>query len=203
MIIYDFCKTIVKNNSLDDFIFYILESEKNKKKLRVFNFLNSIPVKILQKMNIISWKFKKNIKIGLLKGLHKNKLELYSQKYANYLYEKESNWLVIDSINKNCEYEKIVVISAGLDCYISKYMQLICKDTIVISNNLEFVGNIATGKMLDKDCYGEAKVQFFKALYPNQKVVKTYSDCLSDMPIFMLAEKKYLVLSDEIRELKI
>ena len=57
--------------------------------------------------------------------------------------------------------------------------------------------NRVTGEYTGENCHGPEKVKRFRALYPQGRVERFYSDSLSDSPMASLAEKAYLVTKGE------
>ena len=57
--------------------------------------------------------------------------------------------------------------------------------------------NRVTGEYTGENCHGPKKVKRFRALYPQGRVERFYSDSLSDSPMASLAEKAYLVTKGE------
>ena len=70
-----------------------------------------------------------------------------------------------------------------------------------IKNYLATNYNVKTGKIYGKNCYGEAKVEEFKRVYPKATLEAFYSDSLSDLPMMRLADKAYLVKGEEVKEI--
>lgn len=203
MVIYDFCKTLVINNSLDDFILFVLKSENKKYSQFVFKLMNSFIFKVFQKLGFLSNKKKKELKINLLSGLRKKKIKKYSNEFAELLYSHYLNSVVFEHFKEDTSKYSVVIISAGLDCYISEFIKRTGLNVSLISNILVFDNDICQGRLVGEDCYGHEKVVLFNKLYGGSQVYKTYSDCLSDKPIFNLASKKYLVNIDCVKEIQL
>lgn len=158
-------------------------------------------MKIFLKLNLISEVKKKDLKLQLIKDIDLESMHSYSRCYALYLYKNNKNELVISELKQDLNKTKVVVISAGLNCYIKEFMKIIDEKVIVISNDLKFHNEICLGSLKEKDCYGDEKVVQFNKLFGGSVVEKTYSDCMSDTPIFKLANKKFLVRQNEIKEI--
>lgn len=56
----------------------------------------------------------------------------------------------------------------------------------------------ATGKTDGLNCHGEEKVRRFRALYPQAKVERFYSDSLSDSPMARLADEAFMIRRGEV-----
>ena len=59
-----------------------------------------------------------------------------------------------------------------------------------------------TGAISGKNCCGEEKVNRLRLLFPEAAVKRAYSDSLSDMPLFAVAEQAYLVKKDRLYTVK-
>lgn len=86
-----------------------------------------------------------------------------------------------------------VVISASFDFIIIPFCH-----SIGINNVIATKYDTKKGCIIGKNCKGEEKVKRFNELYKNAKVFEAYSDSLSDIPMFKLAKKAYLVKNEEI-----
>lgn len=53
--------------------------------------------------------------------------------------------------------------------------------------------DLATGKLIGENCYGQEKVRRFRAAYPDVPVEAFYSDSLSDQPMALVAREAFLV----------
>ena len=86
-----------------------------------------------------------------------------------------------------------VVISASFDFIIIPFCH-----SIGINNVIATKYDTKNGCIIGKNCKGEEKVKRFKEVYENVEVNEAYSDSLSDLPMFKLAKKAYLVKNEEI-----
>ena len=95
------------------------------------------------------------------------------------------------------------------------YLEQRRDDDVVISASFEFIVKpfcdklginyvIATkydtkkGCIVGKNCKGKEKIVRFNKIFKNAKVCEAYSDSLSDIPMFQIAEKAFLVKKDEL-----
>jgi len=60
--------------------------------------------------------------------------------------------------------------------------------------------DIRSGKFSSENCKGQEKVKRFRAIFPDEKVDRFYSDSLSDLPMAELAEKAYLCRKGRLTE---
>ena len=58
--------------------------------------------------------------------------------------------------------------------------------------------DIQSGKTFGKHCHGAAKTDFFRKHFGDSPLATYYSDSLTDVPLFKLAERGYLVKGDKI-----
>ena len=58
--------------------------------------------------------------------------------------------------------------------------------------------NKKTGVCEGKNCYGEEKVVRLKEVFEDHKIEEFYSDSLSDAPLSLLAEKRFIVSGNNI-----
>lgn len=57
-----------------------------------------------------------------------------------------------------------------------------------------------SGKTQGLNCYGEEKVKRFKQAYPHEKIEKFYSDSYSDAPLAFLAKEAFLVRQGKVEK---
>ncbi len=89
--------------------------------------------------------------------------------------------------------ENDVVISASFDFIIVPFCH-----SLGIKNVIATKYDTKKGCIIGKNCKGEEKVKRFKEVYKDAKVFEAYSDSLSDLPMFKLAKKAYLVKNEQI-----
>ena len=87
-----------------------------------------------------------------------------------------------------------VVISASFDFIIIPFCH-----SLGIKNVIATKYDTKKGCIIGKNCKGEEKVKRFKEEYKNALVEEAYSDSLSDIPMFKLAKKAYLVKNEELK----
>ena len=91
------------------------------------------------------------------------------------------------------------------------YLQMQQEDDLVISASAEqIVGpacrrlgiknliatkmDSSSGKLLDKNCKGQRKVEEFRRVYGDARIDRFYSDSLSDTPLALLAGESFLIV---------
>jgi len=58
-----------------------------------------------------------------------------------------------------------------------------------------------TGRIDGKNCYGSEKVNRLQQEFSDVSIVAAYTDSLSDMPVLMMAQEKYIVAGNKVMEL--
>lgn len=86
-----------------------------------------------------------------------------------------------------------VIISASFDFIIEPF----CK-YLGIKNVIATKYDVRNGKIIDNNCKGKEKIIRFKEIYKDENVENAYSDSLSDIPMFEIAQKAYLVKNEEL-----
>lgn len=179
MNIYDFDKTIYRNDSSLDF--YVFNLRKD------LSILKYVPMQLLA---LLRYQFKLIDKTQMkqifyqyfrsIDDMDARVREFWTQHQKRlmpyYLNQKESS---------------DVIISASPEFMLKP----ICDDlgvTLIAS-----VVDAKTGHS-EENCYGQAKVTRFKQQYPQASVDAFYSDSLSDTPMAKLATQAYLVKGDQI-----
>lgn len=184
MNVYDFDKTIYDGDSTLDFYFFSL-----KKNPMLIRFL---PIQI---MGFIKYMF------GLCTKLN------FKEKFYSFLNGiKDVDGMVdlfweqkkykIKSWYMDSKQENDVIISASPEFLLTP----ICKN-MGIKHLIASEVNKHTGVCEGENCYGEKKVIRFKKYFGHNKegkINKFYSDSLSDAPISLLAEERYIVAGNNI-----
>ena len=184
MIGYDFDKTIYKKDSSTEFFFYMIFS-------RPYLLLFApyfLVVFALYGMKIMGKKRFKECMFFFIPWYHN--IEKIVDKFWARNANKIMKWYPPQKKD-----EEDIIISASLGFIIKPVMEM-----LNIKNYLATNYNVKTGKIYGKNCYGEAKVEEFKRVYPKAKLEAFYSDSLSDLPMMRLADKAYLVEGEKITE---
>ena len=186
MNVYDFDKTIYDGDSTLDFYFFSLR--KNPMLLRF------LPIQL---MGFIKYMFGLAPKLvfkekfySFLKGI--NDIESMVDSFWNKNQDKIKLWYL------ECREDSDVVISASPEFLLIP----ICR-RIGIKHLIASEVNKKTGICEGENCYGEEKVLRFKKYFSDGQqgeIKKFYSDSLSDAPISLLAEERYIVSGNNIME---
>lgn len=200
LVIFDFCETLVKFQTADTFVDYIIKKEKYYKfkwvavlskiatKLRILAVLN----KLFPELNP-----SKRLKLFQIRGIGQDKINSYAKEF----YEDE---LLINLIQPLYELmlkhikqdDYVLIISGGYSPYIkvfSEYHNI--KD--YFATEMELDNQKLTGFFQGKDClYGQKVVLLEQYLNKNQinfsKSI-AYSDSISDLPLLLWANEGFVI----------
>lgn len=185
MIGYDFDKTIYKKDSSTEFFFYMIFS-------RLYLLLFApyfLVVFALYGMKIVKKKRFKECMFFFIPWFHN------IEKIVDEFWSKNAN-KIMKWYPPQKKDEEDIIVSASLGFIIKPVMEM-----LNIKNYLATNYNVKTGKIYGKNCYGEAKVEEFRRVYPKATLEAFYSDSLSDLPMMRIADKAYLVKGEEVREI--
>lgn len=183
MKVYDFDKTIYDGDSTLDF--FIFSLKKNPGLLR---FLPIQVMGFLKYMLGMSEKLEFKEKFySFLQGI--DDVDAYVNEFWDINQNKIKKWY-IDS-----QEESDLIISASP----TFLLEVIC-NRIEIKHLIASEVNKNTGVCEGKNCYGEEKVIRLKEVYNHEEIEEFYSDSLSDAPLSLLAEKRFIVNKEEIIE---
>ena len=182
MNIYDFDNTIFEGDSSVKFIKY--------------SFCHH-PLKV-------TWSLIKGIKEGIKYLFKKSnfgllKSELFSfVKYIDNLDDYMFDYVLKHQKNiKNFYLEQKkdddVIISASFDFIVRPFCEKLGIKHIIATNY-----DTKKGTIIGKNCKGKEKIVRFNELFKNKKVNEAYSDSLSDIPMFEIAKKAYLVKGNNL-----
>src|SRR5690606_4976381 len=94
----------------------------------------------------------------------------------------------------------LVIVSGGFAEYLREYAG-IRGFSEVVANELEVRDGKLTGKIQGDDCMHEEKVRRLRSAVPLERFDLTkgfvYSDCESDLPLFQLVGRRFVVASSE------
>lgn len=182
MNVYDWDKTIYKNDSTVDFYFWELK--------RDLTLLRYAPVQI--------WGF-----LGRFLGLHdKTVMKSYFYRYLAGIKDTASDveefWNEhISNVNKwylEKHHEDDLVISASADFLVRPACRRLGITKLIASEV-----NPVTGEVLSKNCHGiEKVVRFDEAGYKREDVEEFYSDSLGDTPMADISKKAFLVKGEKV-----
>ena len=187
MVGYDFDKTIYKGDSSTDFFFYMIFSRPYLLLFAPYFLI----VFALYGMKIVKKKRFKECMFFFIPW--------YSniEKIVDKFWEKNAN-KIMKWYPPQKKADEDVFVSASLLFIIKPVLQMLNIKNYIATNY-----NVKTGKIYGKNCYGEAKVEEFKRVYPKAKLEAFYSDSLSDLPMMRIADKAFLVKGEEVKEINV
>lgn len=180
MNVYDFDKTIYKNDSTMQFYLYCLKKQKSLIKYlikQLWAFLLYL-FKVIDKTTL---KQKFYVFLKGVKNIDQNIKEFWDINKNNF-----NNWYLQQ------KKETDVVISASPRFLLEPAIKMLGLTNLICSEVDKF-----TGKYSGKNCYGEEKVNRFKAQF-NCEIENFYSDSLSDKPLADMAKCAYIVSSETL-----
>ena len=179
MNVYDFDKTIYRDDSSMDF--YLFNLKKNPFILRYG--IKQLLAYMAYSMHLITKTEMKTIFYSYFKSIKD-----MDQRVLEFWSTHEHNIFDYYSLQK---HSTDVIISASPEFMLKP----LCDKWGV--HLIASVVNKQTGKSME-NCYGEEKVRRFRELYPDARVDSFYSDSLSDTPMALLADESFLVIPDGI-----
>lgn len=179
MNVYDFDKTIYRDDSSMDF--YLFNLKKNPFILRYG--IKQLLAYIAYSLHLITKTEMKTIFYSYFRSI-----EDMDQRVLEFWSKHEHNIFDYYSLQK---HSTDVIISASPEFMLKP----LCDKWGV--HLIASVVNKQTGKSME-NCYGEEKVRRFRELYPDARVDSFYSDSLSDTPMALLADESFLVTPDGI-----
>lgn len=182
--VYDFDKTIYKNDSCEDFIKYTFLKHPF---LIIYTLIKSFPTWILF---VLKKKTLEELKNQLMSFVPKiNNFEGFVNNFWNKKDHLIKKWYL------NQRKEDDVILSANFDFIIEP----ICK-RLGIKNYICTKFNIKTGKIESTQCRKENKIKMFIEKFPNFIMNKTYSDSKNDIPLLENGVEGYVVKGEMINK---
>ncbi len=181
--VFDFDKTLYKNDSTVDFYFFCLNKKKSILKYFPKQFLGFLLYKLKLKPKEY-FKEKFFLFLKSFDNIDKMVSEFWSTRKGNFrneILEKSNNYKI--------------VISASPEFLLKD----ICKE-LGIDYCIATKVDKTTGKSLSKNCKGQEKVKRLNDFISDYKIENFYTDSFSDKPLAMLAKNSYLVKKDKIDE---
>lgn len=179
MNVYDFDKTIYRDDSSMDF--YLFNLKKNPFILRYG--IKQLLAYMAYSMHLITKTEMKTIFYSYFRSIKD-----MDQRVLEFWSTHEHNIFDYYPLQK---HSTDVIISASPEFMLKP----LCDKWGV--HLIASVVNKQTGKSME-NCYGEEKVRRFRELYPDARVDSFYSDSLSDTPMALLADESFLITPDGI-----
>lgn len=176
MNVYDFDKTIYKGDSTLDFYFWCIKRNPLILVVLPIQFLGFL----LYNFKLKDKDYFKEKFYFFLKYI--NYSETIIDQFWNEKIYKIMDWYLLQKEDTD------VIISASPE-FLLKPLEKKLGIGKIIASKVE----PTTGKLLSKNCYGEEKVIRFVEIFKNRKILKFYSDSLSDAPLARLSKHSFLV----------
>ena len=179
--IYDFDKTIYDGNSSHDFYIYCMKKYPKAWRSIWWQLWGFIKYTF----NLIKLtEFKSHI-FSYVKYI--DNIDSVAENFWSNHKHKIKDWYLIK------DHSNDVIISASPEFILEK----ICYDHLKVKLLIGTKADKLTGKISGNNCYGNQKVCRLNEKMKEYKIVEFYSDCLSDEPLALLAEKKYIVVDND------
>lgn len=197
---FDFDGTITNFQTPDFFVRYCLKSNNNNLRLIIYKSLkNKFINKLVSKLKFLK-SIRKKIILKLLYNYHYNELIFLSENFYEQIIKPN---IYPQSLRKILELKEhknnsIILVSAGHSLYINHFANEHNID-IVIANQFLFKKGFFTGSIENQDCYGIEKVKRIKKYFRISDNItfleksSSYSDCMSDEPLFKFTENSFLI----------
>lgn len=189
---FDFCDTFIDHQTRFPFINYVYNQEHTFAGSIVFQLRN-----ILKRLHLLPPQLGVRLQVRMLKGVEETHLQRYATDYAQTLHNS-INTEVLEAIKNHCaDGDDVYIVSAGYTVYIASFVEQLHLPIKVIGSDFEVRDGKLTGRMKGKNCYGKHKVTKIREAIDLRQfdlsVSSTYSDCMSDKPLFELTQNRYFV----------
>lgn len=202
LVIYDFCDTLIDFQSANSFVYYVFKKAGSKS--RFVELLR----RIMARFHLFSFanlfyrhmSVNKALLLYQLKGYTKSELQNYAKLFYQEMVKPNLQDKLIKKLQSDlCKGNIVAIASGGYDIY----LDLFCRDfgiSHLICSSLVFENDVFTGRVYE-DCIGVKKRDMVtkhfgrKELQDSFSKVIFYSDSKSDIPLFMLCTKKYVVIN--------
>lgn len=180
MIVFDFDKTMINNDSL--FGFYRCTHKPGL----VFSFKHFIllMIAIFYKLKLVSNSDLKRVGIMLfLRGRSKEELSIAAAKYKKKI---KFNSIYSAKFLETPKAARLVVTAS-----FEEYIRVLFPDDQILGSRLSYKGNKVNG--LEVNCYGKQKVALVKEIFLVELIDELYTDSYSDLPLMQISKKVHLV----------
>lgn len=182
MNIYDFDDTIFNGDSSVKFIKYSLIHHPFLVLWSMIKSLKELIKYLFKKSNIGSIK---SILFSFVKDI--KDLDNYMNDYVLKNMKNIKNFYIEQKQDDD------VVISASFDFIVRPFCEKLGIKHIIATKY-----DTKKGCIIGDNCKGKEKIRRFNEIFKNKKVTNAYSDSLSDIPMFEIAKKAYLVKGENL-----
>lgn len=178
MNVYDFDKTIYRNDSTVEFFLFCIKTQKKV----LFSLPKTAFFGIGYALGIYDKTAFKQVFFRFLRFLDDPEATVKS--FWQHNQHKIKKWYIQKQTTDD------IIISASPEFLLAP----ICKHATLIASKVD----LKTGIFEGKNCYGKEKVARLYERLPHCIISEFYSDSLSDTPLALLAQKAYIVRGDDI-----
>jgi len=204
--LFDFCKTLVKLNTLSEFVNFCLSSESlyvpNKKSKKILVYLKPV----LSRMRICS---PRQLEMKVLSGFTKDNLFELGKEFYNIVIKPNFNNVVINEFYRLKNDGHIaVIISGALDVYLQYITFDLPFDKIVCSELMFDEAGVCLGKVKGIDSVGMGKVEKLKAsldFFSNIDFENSYfftDDPVGDISLLKIVGSGFIVKNNGIEKFR-
>jgi HAD superfamily hydrolase (TIGR01490 family) len=200
LVVFDFCETLVRFQTADRFVDYIIEKENYRK----YQWIDLVR-KILFRTRVLAVVSKffpnlnpsKRLKLLQLRGLDEVKLINFAKEFTNELVRNNLIQPLYDLMKEHLnQNDYVVIVSGGYEPYIKVFAEQEGVNYF-FATEMELYKNKLTGHFAGKDCLQEQKVilleDFFKKNDLQFSNSIAYSDNSSDLPLLKWANTGVVV----------
>lgn len=184
LIIFDFDETIYKKDSLVQFCIYIYRVYP----IRSIYIIFQIFFTVLHFCKLISTKRYKELFLGFLYNIPPADVENLAKKFWLNEYPKNFN---LDLLNIPSDGFRFICISASPEIYLKPILEILSFELIATRTSY----NNGSYKIEGENCKGIEKVNRLNEYLTNEnfEIDSTYSDSMSDLPLFKLSSNAFLI----------
>ncbi len=188
LLIFDFDETIYKKDSLVQFCLFIYKKYPH----RSFYLLFQIAFTLFHFCKLINTKKYKELFMGFLYNFSYADVEQLAKEFWQKEYPKNFN---LDLLNIQREGLRRICISASPELYLKPVVDQLGLE--LIGTRLKYDKGIY--KIDGENCKGEEKLKRLNQYLKNHKfeIESTYSDSWSDMPLFQISTKAFLIKNNK------
>lgn len=190
--VIDFDETLYKHDSLIKFCLFIYR----KRPIQSVNIIIQIIAFVLHTLKLINTKRYKEIFLSFAKGINEEELYQFSVEFWKKEYPSEFNSTILEAIKKS---ERTICISASPELYL-KY---ICQQLNIelIGTRIQYKGS--KYRIVGENCKAEEKLNRLKEYLKSEsyEIDNSYSDSMTDTPLFNISNNAYLVIGNNIKKL--
>ncbi|MFB1078178.1 HAD-IB family phosphatase [Photobacterium damselae] len=201
----DFCETLVDLQTADEYIEFLIREKEGSRSYKLFIikfFRNRLVNKVLKRI-FSKYKSPKSIILKLVKSYSLEDFNIGAVRFNKKLIEE---YLIKDVLNEILKLKeenyKIIVVSGGYDIYINNFFPDIIDN--VIATKILFKDGKCCGIFDGVDCLEDNKIIKIKDILDINDIdyeqSYTYSDSITDMPLFSLSKNKIVISKKESKK---